>query len=108
MNDAIWIKDFLPNGKKTLVITSCSSRKKHTTKKIDCYERYNGQLFNMIKKFVEKNQYDLLILSAKYGLLKPKDKINYYNKKIRNKEDIILLKKKSTSKFETDFRKRKI
>ncbi|MHA1285123.1 MAG: DUF6884 domain-containing protein [Promethearchaeota archaeon] len=94
MNDAIWIKDFLPNGKKTLVITSCSSRKKHTTKKIDCYERYNGQLFNMIKKFVEKNQYDLLILSAKYGLLKPKDKINYYNKKIRNKEDIILLKKK--------------
>jgi len=90
---------FLPDGKKTLVITSCSKTKKKIRKKIKAIERYKGQMFCMTVKFANQNNYDILILSAKYGVLKPNDKIGYYNKQINNQNDIFNLKPKVITKL---------
>lgn len=87
-----WIYDYLPNGEKTLIITSCSKKKNEIKSILKASERYIGQMFKATKKFAEINQYDLLIISAKYGLLKPESKIDNYNKRIQNKTQAIDLR----------------
>lgn len=87
-----WIYDYLPNGEKTLIITSCSKKKNEIKTILKASERYIGQMFKATKKFAETNQYDLLIISAKYGLLKPESKIDNYNKRIQNKTQAIDLR----------------
>lgn len=89
-----WIYDYLPNGEKTLVITSCCKKKNDSELKLKASERYKGQMFKATKTFAKNNQYHLLIISAKYGLLKPDDKINNYNLRIQNKNQAFKLRSK--------------
>jgi len=94
-----WIQNFLPDGKKTIIITSCSKKKDTSKKKIESYKRYTGQIFNLTTKFAEDNNYDLLIISAKYGLLHPEEKIYKYDQKLQNEKQVLELKPKVIPKL---------
>ncbi len=82
---------------KILIVTSCSAKKRnYKTKAIDLYQ---GHLFKKIKKFARVNNFDLKILSAKYGLLNPNSIIEPYNFTISNKKDVLNLQKKVISEL---------
>ena len=87
-----WMTEFLPNGKNTLVITSCSKKKNSSEKLIKSSDRYIGQMFNATKRFSEDNDYDLLIISAKYGLLRSEEKITNYDQRLTTKKQAIDLR----------------
>lgn len=86
-------RDMSFNDKKILVITSCSAKKRQSSKLMQAIDLYNGGFFNQIKKFVKLHKFDLKIISAKYGLLSAKDKISNYNQRIKNNNDIFRLQK---------------
>lgn len=70
---------------KKLLITGCSKKKSETpgmAKKV-----YKGNLFRKCLELATKWNYDLLILSAKYGLLNPNDMIHPYEKVIKSKKE---------------------
>ena len=72
--------------------TICCKEKKTNKEPIDSINRY---ISNRIKFVFEKSQKDsaeFRILSGKYGLLKPNDKIPWYDKKLEF-SDISALKK---------------
>jgi len=82
---------------KILVLTGCSQRKL-------CYpapaiELNQGQLFRGIKKLARSNNFDLKILSGKYGLLDSNEIISPYNQKISTKKDILRIRRKSFPKL---------
>ncbi|KKK42994.1 hypothetical protein LCGC14_1346110 [marine sediment metagenome] len=52
-------------------------------------ELNQGQLFRSIKNLVAQNNFDLKILSGKYGILEPDQIIKPYNQKIKTQADII-------------------
>lgn len=73
---------------KRIVIISCGKSKNRGT---DCKAKdaYNGQSFLLKRKYAELSGHTWLILSAKYGLLKPEDKINpNYDMTISTRGDI--------------------
>ena len=73
-------------NKEILILTSCSAKKKKTPERMKAIDLYNGDLFNLVKKFVKRNNFTFRIISAKYGLISPDEEIEYYNKKIENNE----------------------
>jgi len=81
-------------NKKILVLTSCSAKKKKISKPIKARYLYEGVFFKKVKKFATQNNFDLRIISAKYGLISPEILIDYYDIKIKNNNDIENLKKK--------------
>lgn len=68
------------------LIISCSDRKHETPKPMPALEVYNGYSYRILKKLMREGRFpqsvDILILSAKYGLLKPEDKILSYDLKM--------------------------
>ena len=71
---------------KILIIAGCSQKKlPHPSPAIDPNQ---GQLFKSIKRIAFQNNFDLKILSGKYGLLEPNQVIAPYNQKIQTKADI--------------------
>ncbi len=80
------------NNKKILIITSCSAKKKRFSKPVRAIDLYQGDFFKKVKKFALLNQFDLNIISAKYGLITSDKEINYYDAKIKNNDDIENLK----------------
>jgi hypothetical protein len=48
---------------------------------------YLGTLFTKVKNYSAAMNYDYMIISAKYGLLAPDDKIKTYNKVLSKKSD---------------------
>jgi len=82
---------------KILIIAGCSKKKlNHAAPAIELNQ---GQLFKSIKKLVSKNNFDLKILSGKYGLLDGHEVIEPYNEKITKKQDIIRVRKKIITKI---------
>ncbi len=74
------------NNPRILVITSCSKKKEQNTSR--AVDLYKGQFFLGVKKFCEKNSFDLMVLSAKYGLISD-EIIEPYEQRLRNtKKDI--------------------
>lgn len=69
-----------------LLIIACSQTKKNLGKPAPAWEVYDGTAFRIIKKMQREgtmpSDVDILILSAKYGLLKPSDSIHFYNQKM--------------------------
>jgi len=72
--------------KKILVIAGCSQKK--SLNPACAIDLNQGQLFKGIRKLAFQNQFDLKILSGKYGLLEPDQIIETYNQKIKTKADI--------------------
>jgi len=71
-----------------LVIIACGKSKNHGPN-CKAKDAYNGQSFLLKKKYAELSGNSWLILSAKYGLLKPDKKINpNYDMTISTKGDV--------------------
>ena len=61
----------------SLLIMSCSKTKKHLNN-VPAMELYDGQAYRVIRKNSAENL-EILIISAKYGLLRSTDIISYYD-----------------------------
>lgn len=83
---------------KICIIAGCSQKKLNYA--APAIELNQGQLFRSIKKLAAKNNFDMKILSGKYGLLDPARIIDPYNQKIRTKRDILDLSLKIKQKLE--------
>jgi len=66
-----------------LLIISCSGRKDKTEGRISAIDRYDGVYYKVIKKLRREDKLpenlDIVIISAKYGFLKPDDLIENYD-----------------------------
>jgi len=80
----------LNRGERVLVITSCTKEKIGYTSKVKAPAKnmYRGPLFRLVKEFCEINNFDYVIISAKYGLLFPDDIIEGYEKVLKTKKDV--------------------
>ncbi|ADC69067.1 conserved hypothetical protein [Methanocaldococcus sp. FS406-22] len=87
---------FTNNEEKYLLITSCSKAKKKLDN-VPAIELYDGPAFKIIRKYKPPNV-DVLILSAKYGLIDENTIINYYDMEM-SKERAIELKNEVFKKF---------
>ena len=71
---------------RQLLILACSKEKKKVPGKIPAIERYEGFFFKIAKKMMREGKFpssvDILIISAKYGLLKPHELIENYDLKM--------------------------
>jgi cytoplasmic iron level regulating protein YaaA (DUF328/UPF0246 family) len=87
--------------KKDLIIISCSARKKKSRGLVKAWDLYDGVIFRVLKKNkIDFNKFDVRIISAKYGFLKPTDKIKYYDLKM-NKNRAEILRNVNTKYFRT-------
>ena len=72
--------------KKSLLIISCSGAKDKAPGKLPALERYKGPFYPTLHKAKRENYFpenlDILIISAKYGLLKSDDLIEDYDQKM--------------------------
>jgi predicted RNA-binding protein len=67
-------------SKKYLIILPCSKRKKPISK-APAIELYDGPFYRVLRKNMPNNL-DILILSAKYGLIRQNDTISNYDQKM--------------------------
>lgn len=80
---------------KSLLIVSCSKKKTETPGLIPAHERYKGVVFGMIRNIKTDNEFptgdlDILIVSAKLGLLEWDERIENYDQKMDTKQAKIL------------------
>ncbi len=72
-----------------LLVISCSERKNKSKNLIPAIERYTGQWYGVINKLKRENKYpinlDVVIISSKYGFLKPDDPIEDYDLRMDEK-----------------------
>jgi len=72
--------------KKSLLIISCSGAKDKTLGKLPALMRYKGPFYPTLHKAIRENRLpknlDILIISAKYGLLKSEHLIEDYDQKM--------------------------
>jgi len=72
--------------KKSLLIISCSGKKDKALGKLPALMRYKGPIYPTLHKAIRENRLpkylDILIISAKYGLLKSEDLIDDYDQKM--------------------------
>lgn len=83
---------------KILVITNCSKKKLQSP--TVAQNLYQGLFFRNVKTFSKRMQFDLCIISAKYGLLNSDEIIEPYDKTIKSKKDILELKENVSGKFD--------
>ncbi len=78
------------DDQSVLVITGCSKNKCAIgqNKEIAAKDLYTGTLFMKVRTYCERMGYDYRIISAKYGLLSPEDKISTYEKVLKSKADV--------------------
>lgn len=80
--------------KRYLLILSCSQRKRRDPGLLPAIERYDGVNFRVLRKLKREDVWldnlDVLIISAKYGLLKDSDDIEYYEQKMTRERAIEL------------------
>ena len=78
-------------SKKILLVISCSKKKDELLKvrPMKAMDAYHGPMFQVINKAKRENRWnsniELGIISAKYGFLRDKDLIEYYDKKMSRK-----------------------
>ena len=69
--------------RKYLLIIPCSKRKVLSKRKIPAIDLYDGPFYRILRKFFRQHDVsqfiDILILSAKYGLIKSYDLISTYD-----------------------------
>lgn len=80
----------LSRSEKVLVITGCTKEKLAYNDSLQAPARkmYQGRLFKNVRNYCENMGFDYVIISAKYGLLFPRDAIKGYEKALQTKEDI--------------------
>lgn len=70
----------------TLLIQSCSATKQKAENPVQALDLYDGYFFKIIKKASRlgqlQSELDILIISAKHGVVKPDDEIKYYDQRM--------------------------
>lgn len=70
----------------TLLVQSCSNRKREADSSLPAMERYDGYFFRIVKKAIDegalRDDIDIVILSAEFGLLDLEDPIPMYDRKM--------------------------
>lgn len=64
-----------------LILLSASRRRSNNPKTIPAIERYQGVYFRVLKKYLREGRLrntDILIVSEKFGVLRPEDKVPYH------------------------------
>ncbi len=74
-----------------MIIAGCSQKKLNYP--APAIELNQGQLFKSIKKLAKSHNFDLKILSGKYGLLDSNQIISPYNQRIRVKKDVLRIRR---------------
>ncbi len=76
----------MPQQPRKLLLIACSSRKRRDQGLLPALERYDGVNYRVIKKLMREGRFpknvDVLILSAKYGLIDAKTPIPYYDRRM--------------------------
>lgn len=69
-----------------LLLVACSQRKRTDPEPLPAIDRYDGVNFRMIRKLRRQGELptnlDILIISAKYGLLRGDDPITWYDQRM--------------------------
>jgi len=66
--------------------TTCCQRKRRTLQRIPALERYLSRRIRLVWKESRRLHKPLLILSGKYGLLTPDEKISFYDHALQREE----------------------
>jgi cytoplasmic iron level regulating protein YaaA (DUF328/UPF0246 family) len=70
----------------SLLIQSCSATKQNVEKPVQALDLYDGYFFKIIKKAVRTERFqsglDIIIISAKHGVVEPDDEIRYYDQRM--------------------------
>lgn len=83
-----------------LLILPCSKEKNSATGLLPAIERYRGPFYRTVNKTGQKNNLDITILSAKYGLIPADTLIEYYKLKM-NEPRAVELQTKVLQEFRT-------
>jgi cytoplasmic iron level regulating protein YaaA (DUF328/UPF0246 family) len=90
----------MPTEPQYLLIVACSQRKRSDPGLLPAIERYDGVNFRVLRKAKREGYWpenlDVLILSAKYGLLKPDALIEYYDLQMTRNRALALQPQVST------------
>lgn len=77
-------------GNKRLLFLSCSERKRNTEERMPAIDRYDGAYYRTVKKWLRNNSdenLDILILSAKHGVIPPHYQIDDYDEVLSSNPD---------------------
>ncbi len=87
-------QDLVRMDGRVLVIAGCTKTKLGYTSRTRARagEMYRGRLFRVVKNYALTKHFPLLIISAKYGLIRLDDVIGGYEKVIANKHDVQKMK----------------
>ena len=66
---------------RRLLILACSNGKRHDPGKLPAVERYTGVAYKVLHGVDRRNWPDIVILSAKYGLIDANTPIEYYDRR---------------------------
>jgi len=70
----------------SLLVQSCSATKNRVETPVPALELYDGYFFRIIKKAVRAGRFerglDIVIISAKHGIVEPEDEITYYDQRM--------------------------
>ena len=70
----------------SLLIQSCSATKEPVDTPVPAIDLYDGYFFKIIKKALRADQFqpglDIIIISAKHGVVEPEEKIGYYDQRM--------------------------
>lgn len=70
----------------SLLVQSCSATKRNADNPVQAIDLYDGYFFKIIKKAVRADQFerglDIIIISAKYGVVEPDEEIEYYDRRM--------------------------
>lgn len=71
---------------RRLLIISCSNSKLATPGLLSAWDRYQGRVFSALRRVLlqgeDEHNIDIIIISAKYGYLRPSDKIEHYDQQM--------------------------
>jgi hypothetical protein len=88
-------KDQQAGGNATLVVISCSAAKVHSPRApLAALDRYDGVFYRVVRKAIRERclspGIELVILSAKYGLISPSTRIPFYEQRLTRERAMIL------------------
>ena len=73
----------------SLLVQSCSATKQDVNNPVKALDLYDGYFFRIIKKAMRAGRFqsgfDIVIISAKHGIVEPDDEIGYYDQRMNSK-----------------------
>lgn len=92
--DVVNEQDLVRLSGRVLVITGCTKTKLgyDSNTRAKASEMYKGRLFKIVRNYTLLKHFPLMIISAKYGLIRTDQVIQGYEKVISSREDVLRMK----------------